>query len=508
MTRWPVALGTICAFLLVLSGISIPTPPATSGGIKHDSPTACPVYSDEFVNHNPIEIIGNDDLAIQNWPGNGTWDDPYRIENLNITTSNSTAIRIVNVTVHFVILRCLLVAVGDNHDSMIELERVSNGRIEECTIIDANVGALISSSRNSSFSRNTVINCWHGVFVSGGRNISIFLNDITRSRGSGVILDGIMECEILNNSFSDSIDGIEVSGASNTTIAGNEFTNDSNGIVCALTGPMRLLIHDNRFLNVSGAGIGVTSIEGTYAASDPKDEPPPIYTVISSNLFSDSLYGFTAEFGAPVLFTGNHIERCSVGDTVFDFLRYGVWLDNAHLNTIFGNTISGSGIGNALDDGGFNIWDNGIDTGNTWSDYNGGGLYEISGSANSVDRWPERVGPPFLWVENETEIIEGTSGQELTWKAYDADPLTYEIKENGTIIESGPWDGRNITISLDGLEVGTYNFTATVTDLEGNSSTSVAIVCVLQGQNLWLPISVVIAAICLSAVAVALRKRE
>jgi hypothetical protein len=45
-------------------------------------------------------------------------------------------------------------------------------------------------------------------------------------------------------------------------------------------------------------------------------------------------------------------------------------------------------LGNAIDSGSDNTWDNGIDTGNWWSDYDGTGEYAIGGNAHSVDRYP------------------------------------------------------------------------------------------------------------------------
>ncbi|MFX1331630.1 MAG: hypothetical protein ACFE9W_08740, partial [Promethearchaeota archaeon] len=49
-----------------------------------------------------ILIIGNNDFIVQGWPGNGTNEDPYRIDDLVIGTTE-TAIRVINVTCHFII---------------------------------------------------------------------------------------------------------------------------------------------------------------------------------------------------------------------------------------------------------------------------------------------------------------------------------------------------------------------------------------------------------------------
>jgi parallel beta-helix repeat protein len=58
----------------------------------------------------------------------------------------------------------------------------------------------------------------------------------------------------------------------------------------------------------------------------------------------------------------------------------------------------------ATDSGWYNTWDNGIDTGNAWSDYIGTGVYFIEGTANATDRYPRLFVPP-LFPEGLVEIV-------------------------------------------------------------------------------------------------------
>ena len=55
---------------------------------------------------------------------------------------------------------------------------------------------------------------------------------------------------------------------------------------------------------------------------------------------------------------------------------------------IYNNSFWNNEITNALDDGFSNSWDDGISLGNQWDDYIGVGIYNISGSAGSVDNFP------------------------------------------------------------------------------------------------------------------------
>ncbi len=76
-----------------------------------------------------------------------------------------------------------------------------------------------------------------------------------------------------------------------------------------------------------------------------------------------------------------------VNNAIYNNSGHGISI-RGYDNTIYGNAIGWNEEGNAIDSGSDNTWDNGIDTGNWWSDYNGTGEYTIDGNAHSVDRYP------------------------------------------------------------------------------------------------------------------------
>ncbi len=79
------------------------------------------------------------------------------------------------------------------------------------------------------------------------------------------------------------------------------------------------------------------------------------------------------------------------------------------------------------------------------------------------------------------DIIEGTTGNIITWHPSDLHPLSYEIFRNGTLVKSGQWNtsSETISISLDGLTPGTYNYSIRVTDIGYNHATDHVYVVVL-----------------------------
>jgi hypothetical protein len=77
------------------------------------------------------------------------------------------------------------------------------------------------------------------------------------------------------------------------------------------------------------------------------------------------------------------------------------------------------------------------------------------------------------WVQRPSDLQfeENTTGHALSWTAYDLAPGTIQILRNGTPAGNPAWTTRSqvITISVDGLTAGAYNYTIVVTDGSGNA---------------------------------------
>ncbi|MFW9779956.1 MAG: hypothetical protein ACFFE8_13960 [Candidatus Heimdallarchaeota archaeon] len=64
----------------------------------------------------------------------------------------------------------------------------------------------------------------------------------------------------------------------------------------------------------------------------------------------------------------------------------------------------------------------------------------------------------------------------LTWKATDVYPDSFEIYQNGLLVDSGSWNGLQIGIDLMGLPEGNHNFTLVVFDKANNKATDVVLI--------------------------------
>ncbi|TFG95494.1 hypothetical protein E4H12_13125 [Candidatus Thorarchaeota archaeon] len=88
---------------------------------------------------------------------------------------------------------------------------------------------------------------------------------------------------------------------------------------------------------------------------------------------------------------------------------------------------------------------------------------------------------PQISHPDDIEIDVGTIGQNVTWVATDQNRDTYEISKDGVIVDSGDWNSVYISASLDGLALGSYNFTLTVEDISNNTSADTVQVVVIPG---------------------------
>jgi len=90
---------------------------------------------------------------------------------------------------------------------------------------------------------------------------------------------------------------------------------------------------------------------------------------------------------------------------------------------------------------------------------------------------------PSLTPLDDVSFEFGTTGHYLAWSCSDLFPESYSISRNGNVLDSGLWNGSNLAIAIDGLNVGVYNFTIVLYDSSGNSASDSVIVSVTQPET-------------------------
>ncbi|MHA1930280.1 MAG: hypothetical protein ACTSV2_17045 [Candidatus Thorarchaeota archaeon] len=114
------------------------------------------------------------------------------------------------------------------------------------------------------------------------------------------------------------------------------------------------------------------------------------------------------------------------------------------------------------------------------------GDFDDSTYPDNFELWENQIAfmmRPTIDSPTDIEYEVGDTGNELTWISDSEIPFEYTITLDTTEIENAAWDGSNILVNVDGLDVGNYTYEVTVFDTAGYSTTDIVIVSVLPGPE-------------------------
>jgi len=194
------------------------------------------------------------------------------------------------------------------------------------------------------------------------------LSDIVseRSLQAGVNIKSSINCTIINSSMNENSDGVLVSGSERIRVEGTKLNNNSFYGIGVDTSNSCHFIGNTISNNWLGISINMSN-----------------NCTISENDIFENDKGIVLSSSNQSLITNNVVHKNEIG----------ILLETTTSNnSIYWNTFIWNTEKNAVDDGTFNSWDDGISRGNVWSDYAGCGPYTIPGLAQSVDRFPMAIG--------------------------------------------------------------------------------------------------------------------
>ena len=188
-------------------------------------------------------------------------------------------------------------------------------------------------------------------------------------------------------------------------------------------------------------------------------------TIVNCNSFSNSI-------GIMIV----NSDFCNIiNNSIYSNSERGVHVEVfCENNTIAGNVIGWNINLNAIDNGVNTTFTDGVNFGNEWSDYVPTENYTIQGTGNSTDTFASLLIDSFRPIINEIRdfVLDiESNGETLTWTPNDRFHVRYQVFLNNYPLELGNWDGREITISLDDLELGTQTILINVIDGAGNVGT-------------------------------------
>ncbi|MHA2116895.1 MAG: right-handed parallel beta-helix repeat-containing protein [Candidatus Thorarchaeota archaeon] len=436
-----------CIVLLVLLSGSYSSVTNTSSGDRlptnHGENRAVLAYTP----HGPISIASDADFETQSWPGNGTMGDPYIISGLNISITDDVAIDIRDTRAHFKVMNCLISSTTNSNFEGVYLENVTNGVVRDCIVESHIQGFFFRDTVDCTLINNTASsNIQNGFIVFTSDNCTLTENNATNNGDIGFLLTDTDNSTLVNNTAEDNNLGIRLGTSVNCTLTTNTVIDnaqwgirlESHADNCTLTG--NTAINSNR-------GFALDNTDNC------------------------TLIGNTAEDNSYAGFYLGHADNCSLLDNIAENNARGFRLYYSYGNMLYGNTMI-SNSANAEDEGGVdNLWDDGVSIGNIWDDYDGSGTYPIPGGAGSVDHYPllYDLVIPTVDSPNDVSYTEGTTGNSINWTASDANPSSYVVYRDESVLVSDSWDGSQVIVIIDGLAVGTYDYTLEVMDLGGNT---------------------------------------
>jgi len=197
-----------------------------------------------YINDNWFQINQTNDWC----SGSGTWNDPYIIENVTLSSFNPNYIRIENTDEHFILNNCTLLTLGIGMWTLdgIYLNNVTNGIIENCKLAYNRNSIKLNNSHNITIRDNQIY--YHlltGINLEYSNNNTIIENDesIVGYEGIsqiGIFLNRSNDNNITHNRIEDNYYGIILDHSNYTEVSYNvlrgndycieEFTSHDNDI--------------------------------------------------------------------------------------------------------------------------------------------------------------------------------------------------------------------------------------------------------------------------------------
>lgn len=360
----------------------------------------------------------------------------------------------------------------------------NNTQISRCIVhVGHGFGIALYYSHDCTVQNNTVFGD-----ASGGSKLiylaSCYDSVVQRNHLSGVTFTGIevsgYDCLVLENTITSCYCGIRLSGS-------------------------RLLIVDNRIVDTSDDYVQPSNSMGILAA--------PIWNsrIVHNEIIDGDDWG--------ILYLGNNSEILS-NNIAYNL---GVGLEiyaGSTNNTICFNVFGWNHGGNAIDNGFLNQWDNGMNTGNLWSDYDyesGYHPYTIPGSAGSQDRWPDAdVYSPNISHPDNVYFDISVTVVNVTWSVWDVFPAQYWLYHNGELIRQGTWRNGFLTFAINVINGPSHNVTLVVSDLNGHTSSDTVMLRLVgtSGQDNPYELGLLVlavgfgAVVALALVVIAIRKKK
>lgn len=354
-----------------------------------------------YVERGPIEILNDSAFGPSgyNFTGTGTYNDPYLIENYNITASSVSLIHIENTTKYFKMSNCYLNGL-DSAYNMTRLINVTHGTIETNYFCHGrSMGISLLHCTNNSIINNELNYIWStgvGIYLFYSDNNTCSYNTIHEEMSVGIWLEFSHFNNLSSNSIYDvSAYGFTIIESNNNTYLYNTirdhplsgfFMQDSNNCTFSYNIIKDTTIAIKHQAYPSGGGYYNTFTHNTIYNSTV--EGISLQDAINATISNNRIYncgpntlGLThflagkSPYGISLSASHNNTIN---NNLIYDNFDYGLYFhydsenNTATLNVFVNNSYGFPSNASAFDDG-----TNNVIKSNYWDDYIGSGNYTL-----------------------------------------------------------------------------------------------------------------------------------
>ena len=189
------------------------------------------VVGEDFLPHDPISIMSNDDLVAENGviSGDGTIDDPYLIAGWTIDARDGVGVRIQGTSAHVCIRDCHVMRDGRRGIGIL-LREVAHVRVIDCSFSGLGSGIFVYQNPGVSIEANVFTDCRRGIDGTESDGITILENNIVGSQDHGIFLWRCHDGSLEGNVISDCRNGIYLDSCHRDALDGNRVDGSNHGV--------------------------------------------------------------------------------------------------------------------------------------------------------------------------------------------------------------------------------------------------------------------------------------
>jgi len=491
--------------------------------------------------HGPIVIDGDANFSAtalaEGWSGDGSDQDPYIIENYDITIGPAfeASINITNTRVNYTIRGCNLIGPAVSPSYGIYLVNSTYGRIVNNMITNFAHGLNVSGgSRNLVVTGNNISYNSYSIWWDNSDNLTITQNDCSHNFFTGIYISESDYGTISGNNCSgNGFFGIRLTYFSRYLIVTDNICNENADAGFRLQNAIENIMENNTS-NENELGIWATasndnSIQWNIFANNTvanglTDGVPSIwdynywsdYGGSDGNYdgIGDTSYIFSDIDPHPLMFPPFPVEWAQlITDQYVEFGQYFHYNISINCPAPYIVKVNDS----------TNFW-TGVPTLSSSTTLVVGDYPLLVNVTNIYGYYTEAVftvhvrdtTPPTLnHVEDFSYRVGDAMYYNLEWSIYDLSPMTFSLLRNGTEVNYDDYPRTPLFFTHhfdDSLGPGVYNFTMIVEDIWGNVATDMVMVTILPIPFIevmlpWLIVSSVAIVVVIVTV-VLLRKRR